>query len=273
MISFLFIFVILLVSVSANSLDKRPIRAFTQVLIHVKDVNNITATVGSVIDPLHLRARTFNGGTNNSGLYTVAEANGLFVTANNYYIQNTGFNFSNGTYNPTQDSYALPGIGIMFPFANGDDYQSRFIFDNLDKNVGKSNTWIVFTVGHVVQFTATGTFLAGPFAGLNYTVGDLLGCHEINFLDTNRTDEWNIPGSSSRRIYFIRSRAPTRQIFNLQGIRDTWIRDDVIDRVGNVGWSTGSVIAERQSDGVTIIQNSRTIITFPRINIHPNPPA
>lgn len=262
------LFFLIVYGVTAHSVP-----GYNRTIFYYKDIDVATNTPESTLDFNHTKAKTFG-----DGLYSEAEAAALFPTAVNFVIQRFGFNFSQGIYVPSLDAWMLPGYGIMFPICFGADRRTRLGYDegdDTDRDIGRNGNWIVFTVGHVVQITGTGTYTSGTAAltNMTYAPGDILGINEQNYLDTNRQHHWNRPGSRSRRRLLIRSLFPSKIVPSGQpGISHTLVNDHYIDPDTNeVGFGAGILLGTRSDDGQMFIQSSRNLITFPRVNNIPIP--
>lgn len=234
------------------------IKAYDRVILHAKDVLNPTNNIGNVLDPLQTRMKTFGG-----GLYTQAQANQVTDNTTSFISQRFGLNFSAGFYNSAIGSYSL-SVGTLYPYATGDDYQYRLIFDSDYEKVGKENDWIIFDVGYLAIMNSTGVFPGGVMFNTSFVPGDIIGFTYYNYLDTSKKDKWTTPGCKCREIIATQTEQPSKQIINSQGLTEQFIKGITFDQNGRRGFNSNQVTSTRQMDG-TIIQSTRNFMTFPQI--------
>ena len=242
---------------------------YERVIFQSKDVSgNATNTVSAILDPGQQRIKRFGN------LYNDMTANQITIKAFEFFMFQYGLNFSAGIVSPigsyslidtASSSYPYP-YATMFPYANGDDYLQRLVYDSDHPKRGKSGEWFVFSAGYLVLMNATGTFKGGVRFNTSYVVGDVMGHNYYNYLNQNEKPKWNNVNRfgeyTDREIILTRSEIVTKQVVNGQGFTEQHVKETIVDDRGNLGLNIGGTFVEKLPNG-QIVQNSRNVLTFP----------
>lgn len=240
---------------------------YNRMVVAAKDLNTYSNTVGTVIDPHGNRVKSFLG-------HTQDELDDHRQYSLTHFLTWFGLDIANNAiYNSTTDVYLLPGVGQLFPYANGDNYMYRLVYDSDNYKVAEKMEHIMFQWGWLLQFSVAGTFPGGVRAGTTYTPGDIIGSTQLNWLDSSRKSEW--PTARCRVDWKCRdvnrnwSERPSRTLRNSDNLNDQFdIQITTSMRTGVRGYLTSHVSSTRFPDG-TVFQNSRNVATFGQMMTYP----
>lgn len=241
----------LLFLLSVHAVSGSLVSAYERTLLHAKDKANPS---GSVIDPGQNRMVNFDGGT----VYTRADADGLAALAKGYMLSQYGLDFFNAPAGPVAKSWALPQ-GIMYPFANGDDFLYRLVFDTKNLGVGVLDKTFIFDVGFLTIMSQDGNFTGGVMNGTSYKRNDILCYTRYNYLEEYQRGPFPWPGKGKNTID-IRCNVPAIQYLNSQGFTDQFIDAEIVDKQNRVGHASITTKTTRVN-GVPY-QRVRSFLTF-----------
>lgn len=214
-------------------------------------------------------AQTFGCGR----LYNSSWPAKIAQDANNWLIAQFGIDWLAGT--PLNNGAYNRAEGLFFPFVYGYDFMYRIQSDKVNCVETKgNNNWFIFNTGYIVRFYGSGVFPGGVMAGTTWGAGNLVSYTEYNYLNEERQDMWETTDRRWRQKVIIRSRQPAVSVINSMGLADQHVYEELVDEVGNVGFSQFSVASTNTSrwvPGGPVHQTTRNVQTWSRIQTYPSP--
>ena len=254
----LFFLTFAFINVNADSAVRN---TWERVIVEGKDVLNETDISSRVFDPYGTRTKAFLGCTDATILEHRAIANAKFIEY--YGIDPLG----TGIHNPADDTWIVPGLGVMINYANGDNLLFRVVSDSWNNYVEKHNRHITYEWGNGFVFAfGNGIIPGGKLAGKPYYKFNSISYTKIEWLDLKKQSQWNDPTKCDwrcREINTMFSERPGLQYVNSDNLVDNYQSLAVHNQRTNLaGIYTSHVTKRTLDDGVTNITTTRNVITL-----------
>ena len=197
------------------------------------------------------------------GVYTQADADAITADAIADVLTKYGIDFSDFNPHVVVDSSTgirlLPGLAVFLPTIIGSNEDFFVVSDTRHPERGHTHRWFSVEVGHIILFTANGTFAFGTNAGAQHQANDLFTFGEANYLKQGA--DWTNP--ANREVVTFRTSNLSKQSVNQWGNPHYNIALDAFDEEGNQGLylAATAVLKEPVVTGTSILKE-RAVLTW-----------
>jgi hypothetical protein len=210
------------------------------------------AVIASILDPN-------NQSMVSTGLYSQAEVDAKKAAAYQYFLDQYGLDFLNGTV--LGNGQFLSGDWFLLPYASGSTLTSEIdvALDTDHKDRGANKKWHGFQFGQLMTCTASGTFTGGAYVGATYTAGDVYGYWDYQLIKTNGGP---ISPNKQRETWKCYAELPGRFVLGSQGYSDFKSTAAIFDEDNNRGNFYEIIEFVKDLDTNMVSSHTRQTITF-----------
>lgn len=219
---------------------------YERLLVITMDRGTISNSLFTVLDINHQRMLA-------TGFYTQAQVDALRANSITYLKDRFGLDFSLGTPYPDWGSISLPQA-TLYPYSSNYNHDAYLVYDSLNKQRGKDGDWYGMHFGEIVLMTGAGNFTSGSAAGQSYGVGDILGYFEYSFVQFDLTTNT----TKQRETMILRLHVPTKQVPNSQGVTEQYVKGELVDNLGNLGYYN-DIVSVETNNGVSLTRLRKTL--------------